>query len=38
MNIAVREPSIEQTACLAIVDRDIHPNLRATSDLKPYLE
>ncbi len=38
MNIAVREPSVEQTARLAIVDCDIHPNLGATSDLKPYLE
>jgi hypothetical protein len=38
MNIAVREPRIEQTACLAIVDRDTHPNLGAASNLKPYLE
>jgi hypothetical protein len=37
MNIAVREPNVDQATRLAIVDCDIHPNLRATSDLKPYL-
>jgi uncharacterized protein len=37
MNIAVREPKVEQATRLAIVDCDIHPNLRAGSDLKPYL-
>jgi uncharacterized protein len=37
MNIAVREANVEQTTRLAIVDCDIHPNLRATSDLKPFL-
>ena len=35
MNIAVREPSVEQTARLAIVDCDIHPNLRATWTSSP---
>jgi uncharacterized protein len=37
MNVAVREPNVEETTRLAIVDCDIHPNLRATSDLKPFL-
>ncbi|MFZ0841765.1 MAG: amidohydrolase, partial [Xanthobacteraceae bacterium] len=37
MNIAVREPKVEQATRLAVVDCDIHPNLRAGSDLKPYL-
>jgi uncharacterized protein len=37
MNIAVREQNVEQATRLAIVDCDIHPNLRSTADLKPYL-
>ena len=37
MNIAVREPDIDQATRLSIVDCDIHPNLRATADLKPFM-
>ena len=37
MNVAVREPKVEQATRLSVVDCDIHPTLRTGSDLKPYL-
>ena len=38
MNINVRGQSIDQQATrLAVVDCDIHPQMRAASDLFPFL-